>query len=121
MIKTQPDNVDQFLETTAFLLSACSADGGGAGHQCYSGRGEYFVYFFITKGTNSKDLGLRSLGNVGHQKSYPGHSFCFRLLTKCLGAFSGYILCCHKRYNGEDDRHGFFTYGACILNGHRRK
>lgn len=50
MIKTQPDNVDHFLQTTTFLLSACTVDGGGAGHQCYSGRGEYLVYSFIAKG-----------------------------------------------------------------------
>lgn len=32
------DNVDPFLQTTVFLLSACSVDGSGAGCQCYSGR-----------------------------------------------------------------------------------
>lgn len=55
VIKTQPDNVDQFLQTTAFLLCACSIDGGGAGHQCYSGRGEYSADSSITKGSKSKD------------------------------------------------------------------
>lgn len=45
--KTQPDDGDQFLKTTAFVLCACNADGGGAGHQCYSGGGEYSVCCFI--------------------------------------------------------------------------
>ena len=57
VIKTQPDNVDQFLQTTAFLLPACSADGGGVGHQCYSGGGEYVVYSFMTKGTKLRIWG----------------------------------------------------------------
>lgn len=37
-IPTQPDNVAQSRQTTAFLLSARAADGGGAGHQRHSGR-----------------------------------------------------------------------------------
>lgn len=97
VIKTQPDNVDQLLQTTALLLSACSVDGGGAGRQCYSGRGEYFICSFITQGTKSKDLGLTSLGNADHQKTYPGHSSCFHLFTKCLSTFSGCIPCRSQR------------------------
>lgn len=93
MIKTQPDNVDQFLQTTFFLLSACSIDGGGAGHQCHSGGGEYSACCFITKGTKSRDLGLTSLESVDHPETYLSHSSCFHSFNKCLSAFNGYILC----------------------------
>lgn len=61
VIKTQPDNVDQFLQTAIFLLSACSVGGGGAGCQCYSGRGECSVSFFVTKGTNLGNVITRNL------------------------------------------------------------
>lgn len=56
-VKTQPDNVDQFLQTAAFLLSAGSVDGAGAGHQRHSGRGEYSAYPIITKGTTFRVWG----------------------------------------------------------------
>ena len=93
VIKTQPDNVDQLRQTTAVLLSACSVDGGGAGRQRYSGRGESSACFFITKGTTSGDLGLMNLENIDHQETNPGHSSCFHLFSKYLSAFNGCILC----------------------------
>jgi len=71
VIKTQPDNVDQLRQTTAVLLSACSVDGGGAGRQRYSGRGESSACFFITKGTTS---GISfTYGNVSFHVTFSIH------------------------------------------------
>ena len=93
VIKTQPDNVDQLLQTAAVLLSARSADGGGAGHQCHSGGGEPSACFFISQVATLGALGLMNLQNIDHREANPAHSSCFHLFSKYLSAFRGYILC----------------------------